>query len=99
MGGPTSDWQCDSCGAVHTSNPEECSECGYTVLTPVRPNQQQAQQQSSYNPSFDDAEIPDVEELAADSGHTPETVGFPTSYIVAAAIVAATLAFIVLALP
>lgn len=29
-------WKCQRCGKVHKSNPEQCKECGHTVLQQVR---------------------------------------------------------------
>jgi ribosomal protein L37E len=34
-------WECNRCGKKHRSNPEECSNCGHTVLQQYQPNQDQ----------------------------------------------------------
>lgn len=30
------DWECTKCGKVHSSNPEECKNCGHTILQQAR---------------------------------------------------------------
>lgn len=35
-------WSCNECGNVHGMNPDECQECGHTVLMQFRPDGEDA---------------------------------------------------------
>jgi RNA polymerase subunit RPABC4/transcription elongation factor Spt4 len=36
-------WECNTCGAVHESNVEKCSDCEGTVFTPIRSSSESSQ--------------------------------------------------------
>lgn len=95
MTAPTSDWQCDACGEVHTSNPEECTECGHSVLTPIRSKEQLAASETDYTGPTNSELLRANEWDDNSSEQTAESPGPQVAYIILGALALSIISFIV----